>query len=200
MIKCLVQNNLLVFWSCLALSNLIYSADCFPQTHKIVMIIASSNFRDEELSIPKAIFEKNGYTVSIASNSLSECIGMLGLRVKPDIALNKILVTDYDAIVFVGGTGSQEYFTDIVAHKLAKDSFTQGKILAAICLAPIILANAGLLTGKNATCNDPQQIIKKAAHYTGKSVEQDGKIITGNGPESSKVFAETILRLLLSQK
>jgi protease I len=160
------------------------------------MIIASSDFRDEEFKVPKDLFEKNGYSIIVASSSLTEATGMLGMKVRPDMTLDKVKVAEFDAVVFVGGSGSTEYFTNKLAHKLATDAFEQGKILAAICLAPIILANAGLLKGKKATCNDPENIIKKGANYTGKSVEQDGKIITGIGPEASKEFAEAILRSL----
>ncbi len=160
------------------------------------MIIASSNFRDEEFIVPKELFEKNGYSVTVASSSLSEAVGMLGMKVKPDITLDKVKIAEFDAVVFVGGSGSKEYFINNLAQKIALDAFAHGKILAAICLAPIILANAGLLKDKKATCNDPENIINRGASYTGKSVEQDGKIITGIGPEASKEFAETILRSL----
>jgi protease I len=178
----------------LAFLNLFYSFDCYSKTHKIVMIIASSNFRDEEFKIPKELFEKNGYSITVASGSLSESVGMLGMKVRPDITLDKVKVVEFDAVVFVGGSGSAEYFTNNLAQKIAKDAFAQGKTLAAICLAPVILANAGLLKGKKATCNDPEAIIKKGAYFTGKPVEQDGKIITGIGPEASEEFAEAILR------
>jgi protease I len=194
--KYIIENSIFVVLVCFAFLNLFYSVDCFSQTNKIVLIIAHSNFRDEEFTIPKAIFEKNGYLVTVASSSLSESTGMLGLKVKPTILINKITVSKFDAVIFVGGTGSKEYFTNKRALKLAKDAFTQGKIIAAICLAPIILANAGLLTGKNATCNDSKYIQTKGAHYTNKLVEQDGNIITGIGPEASEEFAKTILKLL----
>jgi protease I len=194
-----LKNKMSIILICLAILNLFYSTDCYSKTKKIVMIIASSDFRDEEYKVPKAIFEKDGYSIIVASSSLSESTGMLGMKVKPNITLDKVIVDDYDAVVFVGGRGSEEYFTNTVAHKIAKDAFDKGKVLAAICIAPIILANAGLLKGKKATCNDSENLIKKGAHYTGKSVEQDGKIITGIGPESSKEFAETILRLLNTQ-
>lgn len=158
------------------------------------MIIASLNFRDEEFKVPKDIFEKNGYSITVVSGSLSLSVGMLGMKVRPDITLDKVKVDDFDAVVFIGGSGSAEYFTNELAHKIAKDAVAKGKTLGAICLAPVILANAGLLKGKKATCNDPESIIKKGADYTGRSVEQDGKIITGIGPEAAKEFAETILR------
>ncbi|CAG1772182.1 partial protease I, partial [uncultured bacterium] len=52
---------------------------------KAVIIIASNNFRDEELLKPKEVLEKNGVAVTVASSSLKEATGMLGAKVKPDI-------------------------------------------------------------------------------------------------------------------
>jgi len=67
-----------------------------------------------------------------------------------------------------------------------------------LCLSPVILANAGILKGKKATCwfSVARMIKKKGAIYTGKKVEIDGLIITGNGPSAAKEFGEKYLKLL----
>jgi protease I len=185
--------------SCMTVISLFFSTGCQAKTNKILMIIASSDFRDEEYSVPRAIFEKAGYSVTVACSSLAESTGMLGMKVKPNITLDKANVDEYDAVVFVGGIGAKEYFADPTAHKIATATFAKGKVLAAICIAPNILANAGLLKCKKATCNDSANLIKKGAIYTGKPVERDGKIITGSGPKAAKEFAETIFGSLNSK-
>lgn len=169
---------------------------------KILMIIAHQNFRDEELLIPKKFFENEGYTVVIASTSLKPAKGMLGAVVTPQILIDQVKVEEYDAIVFVGGIGAQEYFNHPVAHKIAKEAVSKGKILAAICLAPRTLAEAGVLKGKRATVwvSEGKVLEAKGAHYTGKPVEVDGNIITGSGPQAAEEFAKSILKLLKSQK
>jgi len=169
---------------------------------KILMIIAHQNFRDEELLIPKKLFENEGYEVIIASTSLEPAKGMLGAVVIPKILIDQVKVEDYDAIVFVGGVGAQEYFDNPVAHKIAKEAVSKDKILAAICLAPRILAEAGVLKGKKATVwvSEGKVLEEKGAHYTGKLVEVDGKIITGSGPQAAEEFTKNILKLLRSQK
>jgi len=78
------------------------------QSKKILMIIASQNFRDEELLTPKKIFEKNDFKVEIASSSLNIATGMLGARIKPEILINDVKVKDYEAVIFVGGVGATE--------------------------------------------------------------------------------------------
>lgn len=167
----------------------------------ILMIIAKSDFRDEELLVPKSVFEKEKAKVVIASTTRSEIKGMLGATVKPDILLNEVSVEDYDAVIFVGGSGSQQYFDDQSAHTVASDADEKGKILGAICLAPNILANAGVLKDKKCTCwGNPNNLKDNGANYTGKSVEKDGKIITANGPAAAKEFAGTIIKALLENR
>src|SRR3970282_138861 len=118
---------------------------------KAVMIIAQSNFRDEELLKPKEVLEKNGVAVTVASSSLKESTGMLGAKVKPDILFTTIKVSDFDAIVFVGRSGSMEYWDNTTAHKIATEANTAKKTIGAICIAPVTLAKAGLLKNKKAT-------------------------------------------------
>jgi protease I len=165
---------------------------------KILMIIAAGNFRDEEFLEPKGIFEKQGAKVVIASTTLKKVKGMLGATVMPDILIEKAKVEDYQAIIFVGGTGASQYWNDPLAHKIVKEAIKQGKILGAICIAPVTLANAGVLEGKKATVfeSDKAELKAKGALYTGLDVQIDGNIITADGPTSATKFGETIVRAL----
>jgi protease I len=164
----------------------------------ILMIVADKNFRDEELFQPKEKFEKAGFTVKVAAGSSGEAKGMLGGRVKPDLTLSGVVLSDYAAIVFVGGGGAAQYFDDPVAHKIAQDTAKSDKILAAICIAPVILAKAGVLKGKKATVwsTEGTELQTYGAKYTGERVVRDGNIITGNGPFSALPFAQEIINAL----
>ncbi len=166
---------------------------------KVVMIIASRNFRDEELQIPKNILEKEGVEVKIASSSRDVATGMLGATVKPDLLINEIKVKEYEAIIFVGGTGASSYWNDPVAHFIAQEAIKESKILCAICIAPVTLANAGVLKGKKATVwpTEQHRLKAKGALYTGKKVEVDGNIITASGPQAAEEFGKTIVKALI---
>ncbi|MFH1867359.1 MAG: DJ-1/PfpI family protein [Candidatus Omnitrophota bacterium] len=169
-----------------------------PNGKKILAIIASSNFRDEELLVPKGIFEEEGFKVVVASSSLEASRGMLGAEIKPNILIGDVNVDDYDAVIFVGGSGASEYWDNEIAHKIAKDTLGKKKLLAAICIAPITLANAGVLNNKRATVwfSEANKLAGKGASYTGSVVEVDGDIITANGPTSASEFAEAIVKKL----
>lgn len=165
---------------------------------RVLMVIASSQFRDEEYQKPRAILEETGVKVTVASSSLKEATGMLGLKVKPDILLQSAKMEEYDAVVFVGGMGSTEYWENPTAHALAKKAYDSGKLTTAICLGPMTLANAGLLKGKHATIwpDAAKDFKTKGVVYTGKAVEQDGRIITGSGPDAAEAFGKALLEAL----
>ncbi|MDI6825706.1 MAG: DJ-1/PfpI family protein [Candidatus Aenigmarchaeota archaeon] len=165
---------------------------------KVLMIIAPKNFRDEELFNTKEELESSGNDVTIASTATNTATGMLGGTVTPEMTIDEVNVDDYDAIVFVGGSGSSIYFNNSKAHEIAKNAHRKGKVIGAICIAPSTLANAGILKGKRATCwsSERGNLRAKGAIYTGNSVEKDGKIITADGPSSARNFGREIAKLL----
>lgn len=165
---------------------------------KVLMVIASDKFRDEEYQRPRALLEKAGVKVTVASSSLNEATGMLGLKVKADILLKDARMEQYDGVVFVGGMGATEYWDNPAAHALARSAHQSGKLTSAICLAPMTLANAGLLKGKKATIwkEAAGDFKTKGVVYTGKPVERDGRLITGSGPEAAEEFGKALIEAL----
>lgn len=164
----------------------------------IVMVIARSFFRDEELFVTKNEFEKNGHNVTIASSKIGVCRGSEGGATVAEILLEDIDVKNIDALVFVGGSGTEEFFDSYKAHSLASEMKKSGKVLAAICIAPVLLARAGLLKGVNATVypSGASDLKMYGANYTGDDVTVDRNIVTGNGPQSAFSFAHKVLELL----
>lgn len=173
-----------------------------PAVKRVVLIIAHKDFRDEEYNEPRAVLESRGFQVTVASSSLETATGMLGAQVKPDILVNDIVVNDYAAIVFVGGVGAAEYWDNPTAHRIAQEAVAQGKVLAAICIAPVTLAKAGVLQGKRATvfASATSKVQAGGATCTGESVVRDGLIITANGPGAARQFGETIAAALEEQE
>lgn len=174
------------------------STGLYGQTEKIAMVIAKKDFRDEELSIPKSIFENAGFEVIVFSDSLGKAKGMLGAEVLVDSVIDKLNPALYEAVIFVGGAGASGFWEDKTAHRVAEETLANNRVLGAICIAPVTLANAGVLNGKQATVwsTEGKRLIECGADYTGAGIEVDGNIVTGNGPEVSKEFAETILGLI----
>lgn len=169
---------------------------------KILMVVAFEGFRDEEFEEPYKIFTGAGASVTVASWQTGEAKGMLGKTITVNTTVDEVNVDDYDAVVFVGGVGSKNYYNNKFALNIVRRAYEKNKIIAAICIAPGILANAGVLQGKKATIWDGGtgefiKILKNSgATYTGANVERDGNVITANGPHAAKEFGETIAKAL----
>jgi deglycase len=165
---------------------------------KAVMIIAFQGFRDEEYILPKETLEKAGIDVTTASTELGIANGKLGITAQVDILLKDLKVSEYDAIIFIGGPGSYDFFDDPTAQAIAKSAVKQDKVLAAICAAPGILSKAGLLKGKRAACftGISYLLVNSGAKYSGNGIEVDGKIITADGPTHARQFSEAIIGML----
>jgi protease I len=168
---------------------------------KVLMIIAPERFRDEELFVTKEELDKAGHEIVIASTTKGICPSSRGGFATATLSLAEVQTGNYDAVVFVGGGGSRMYFDNEEALRIAKEMFKQKKALAAICLAPVILANAGVLKGRNATVagTEAGTIESKGAKYTGPGVMVDGRIVTGNAPKSSRLFGRKICELLTAR-
>lgn len=164
----------------------------------VLLVIAPERFRDEELFETQAELLKAGHQTVIASTRTGLCLGSRGGQALAEMTLEQVHSADYDAIVFVGGGGSKLLFNHETAWRIAQEMAQSGKVLAAICLAPVILANAGVLAGRQATVagTEAQTIESKGARYTGPGVTVDGKLVTANGPKSSGLFGQRISELL----
>ncbi|MBI5701626.1 DJ-1/PfpI family protein [Candidatus Saganbacteria bacterium] len=162
---------------------------------KAVLIIAQNMFRDEEYIEPKEILEKAGIKTVTASTNIGPASGKLGMKTHADIKLTDVHPKDYDAVVFIGGPGSYDFYDDPDALRIAKETISENKLLAAICAAPGILAHAGLLKGKKATITPSEvELLKSSgAEFRGKPVEIDGNIITADGPQSAKAWGEAVV-------
>lgn len=165
---------------------------------RVVMIIAPQNFRDEELFEPKQILTEKGAEVKVASASLEMAGGMLGAEIQPDMLISDIEPDQWDAIILIGGTGASRYWEDLSVHSMLNEAVKQNKIVGAICIAPVTLANAGILSGKRATVSisERQKLADKGADCTLKDVQRDGNIITASGPPAAKAFGDAIARAL----
>ena len=170
---------------------------------RVAMIIAFKDFRDEEYFIPKQVLRVGGNKITTVSSELGKAIGTYGGEVNIDITLDKLKVDDFDAIIFVGGSGALKYTEDETCWKIAQESVLKNKVLGAICVGPVILARAGVLSGKKATVwSSPldksavKTLKEEGAIFEDNQVVQDGNIITANGPQAARKFGEAILRVL----
>lgn len=173
----------------------------------IVMIIASDNFRDEEYFIPYEMFQKEGAKVITASSVKGEIIGVEGGEAKSTLTLKDVNMKDFDAAVFVGGEGAKEYFDNNDAHRIAQETVAKLKTVGAICIAPVILAKAGILSGKKATVwstpydkSGIEELKRAGCIVSEERVVKDKKIITADGPAVAENFAKAVIEAIAEKE
>ena len=173
---------------------------------KIAMIIAFRDFRDAEYFVPKEILEAAGAEMKTASNKMGRAIGADGGDVEIDLLVENLNPAEFDTTIFIGGPGCLENLDNENSYRVARETISQNKVLASICISPVILAKAGVLKGKKATVwsspmdRGPVKILQNnGAIYEDKPVVVDGKIITGNGPGAAEEFGQAIIEVLTKE-
>lgn len=164
---------------------------------KVLFVLAPEGYKDEEFEIPNKIIKAAGIETVLTNSTGNPSKSVAGKITEVNIKLEDVNNNDYDAVIFVGGPGADVYFNDSNALKIVRDFYNKNKIIAAICIAPMILANAGILNKKTVTCYPSEkENISKIAKYSGNDVEIDDNIITGRDPSAAEKFGQAILNAL----
>ena len=126
-----------------------------------------------------------------------------GVMLIPDTNLDEASKQEFDMIVLPGGLpGADHLNNDPRIHKLLKETSQRGKYTAAICAAPKVLADAGLLANKSAT-GYPGVLEKMSVpniQFIDSPVVKDGQVITSRGPGTAMDFALELIETLVGRE
>jgi 4-methyl-5(b-hydroxyethyl)-thiazole monophosphate biosynthesis len=123
-----------------------------------------------------------------------------GVVLIPDRSLDQVLDDDFDMIVLPGGLpGADHLDADPRIHALLQRMAEQERYTAAICAAPKVLLNAGLLDGRRATAYPGviDGLMTENSQLLADAVVTDGKVVTSRGPGTAMDFALTLIERLL---
>jgi protease I len=164
----------------------------------VLIVIAHENFEDNEFKVPYETLKNSGINVTVASTDTTPARGVRGTLVKPDITLDQVKTDDFDGLIVTGGPGCERLWDDRVLHDIVRSFNKQNKMIAAICIAPLVLARAGILEDKIVTAYPSvrDEIGKCCARCSDADVEVSGNVITCSGPKAAVEFATTILRTM----
>lgn len=159
----------------------------------------ADGFEDIEALAPVDILRRGGLevvTVSIMGHEMVTSTN--GVCVKADVLFENACFDDADLLLLPGGLPGA---TNLKEHKQLADVLRQqaeaGRMIGAICAAPMVLGTMGLLQGRRATCYPGVEHTLHGAEYTGQLVTVDGNIITGEGPAAAFPYAYTLLAMLV---
>jgi len=163
---------------------------------KIAIIIANQEFRDEEYFETKDLLERGNLDITIFSNEKGLAIGSLGNEVLVKNKLDDLNVNEFDGLLFVGGAGAIKCLDNETSYLKIKQGFDSNKLIAAICIAPLILFHAGILEKATIWSSEMDKSATKRLGdiYINKKVVRDKNIITADGPGSIKEFSNCIIQ------
>lgn len=122
------------------------------------------------------------------------------MKILSDKSVDDINVNEFDAVICPGGTTL--YRDDFRVIEIFKNAYNQNKIVAAICAAPTVLADAGVLKGKRCTIfpGMENELLKGGGKPTQEDVVVDGKVITSRGPATAVVFSLKLVEILAGKQ
>ncbi len=165
---------------------------------KTALVLFAEGSEELEAVTIVNILRRAGVTVTLAGLNAGQLRGSRGVVIQPDTELDTVLHHDFDMLVLPGGQpGTRHMKNDTRILKLVRLMTQQGKFIAAICAAPSILAEAGLLAGKRATSYPGSLDEYASIHKQSDAIVEDGKIITSRGPGTAMDFALTLVELLV---
>ncbi len=148
-------------------------------------------FEEIELSAPVDILRRLDIPVVLAGVAGRRVEGAHGLVMEADMLLVDVDAAHYSGVILPGGAASWTLRDTPAVLKLAREMAAAGKLVAAICAAPIALERAGLLKGRTITCYPAKLVtddIVSAASISDRPAVTDGNIVTGRGPGAALEF------------
>ncbi|MBF0516842.1 MAG: DJ-1/PfpI family protein [Nitrospirae bacterium] len=167
-----------------------------------VLIILADGFEEIEAVAVIDVLRRADVKVVAAGVKDGPITSARGLRVIPDAALYAVRALDFDMLVLPGGMpGTDNLAKDERVKKFVREMSEGGKYMAAICAAPYVLSDSGILADKKATSHPSFQEKLKAAVVTAtERVVVDGKVVTSQGAGTAVEFALRLVEILVGKE
>ncbi len=167
-------------------------------TGKKVAILVETLYEDQELWYPFYRLREAGAEVHVVGPHAGSFASKHGYPVKADLSASEVRGEDFDAVVIPGGYAPDHMRRHKAMVELVRGAVHRGKVVAAICHAGWMLASAGVLRGRKATCYIAikDDVINAGAEYLDQEVVRDGNLITSRFPDDLPAFCRTIIAAL----
>lgn len=171
-----------------------------------VLMIATDGFENDELFKPRQALLDAGATVTLASIKTDaiqgEKAGEKADTIKPDMTIDDVDTDDYDALVLPGGVGNPDRMRmEERAIEIVTEFMDDDKLVAAICHAPWLLAEADVIDGRRLTSwpSVRTDLSNAGATVVDEEVVVDGNLITSRKPDDIPAFNAAVIKALTEE-
>lgn len=164
----------------------------------MVYVLVANGFEETELIVPVDILRRGGVDVKLVGVHADKVSSTRKITLTTDICLDDLIIYEMDMLVLPGGQpGVDNLWADERVRLLVKQAAAAGKLIGAICAAPMILGRLGLLEGKKAVCYPGCEGDLKGAQIMEKSgCVHDANYITAKGAGAAFQFGFALLAAL----
>lgn len=167
-----------------------------------VLVPLANGFEELEAVAAVDVLRRGGVEVVMASiHDSLDVKGAHGMSVRADALFADVADAEYDAIVLPGGGEGTENLknSDALFRRLRRQD-SEGRLLCAICAAPTVLVEAGVIApGIHVTCYPTCQM-QLDRQWTPAPVVAEGNVITGQAPGTALLFGLVVLQALSGEK
>lgn len=162
----------------------------------------ANGFEEIEGLAPVDILRRGGVDIQTVSITGSEWVkSSHGITVKADLVFGEGLPGEADMLLLPGGMPGATHLNEHEGVRRAVlEQARAGRRIGAICAAPMVLGSLGLLKGRKATCSPGFERYLTGAEYTAELYQEDGNIITGEGPAATLPYAYRILSYFIPEE
>jgi 4-methyl-5(b-hydroxyethyl)-thiazole monophosphate biosynthesis len=164
---------------------------------KRVLCILKNGFEEIEAIAPVDLLRRAGIEVVMAGVSARQVTGKCGVCVTADALLEEISGNDFDALFLPGGPAVMELRKNAEVIALIRAFHREGKPIAAICAAPLLLKDAGFLTGERITAHF--STAGELSEITGGRVEREVNLLTSRGAGTAIEFGLAFVAMLAGE-
>lgn len=169
---------------------------------KTAYVFFADGFEEIEAFTTVDVLRRAGINALMVSVTEDEIVrGAHDISMLCDKTIDNVDFSEADMLLLPGGMpGASNLAACDLLTKQLKAFAEESKPYGAICAAPFVLGQLGLLNGKKATCYPGFENYLEGAVVTGKMAEQDGNVITGKGPAAAMEFALKVAALLVGNE
>lgn len=161
-----------------------------------VLVPLAEGVEEMEAVIVIDVFRRAGWMVDVAGLKKGIVEASRGVKLMPDRMWEQVDPAGYEVIALPGGNlGTIHLMEDERVLDALREHHRRGKLIAAVCAAPLVLQKAGILTGRRVTCHPLAAAQLTDALRVDERVVIDDNLVTSQGPGTTFAFALAVIAL-----